>query len=221
MDYTRLQKVCFEAGCLFNKKGYSSTKMIEIAKASDIAVGTMYSMFTGKEAILTFIIESSFDKDYFSKEILFPIKPTDPAILYIKLKEKSDFLFQSILNIQSSNGMIKKDFCTLIEELFDFFATHLIAIDNIKHNAEQLGELKKLYLPEEKKFFEKFETCLNLYIETGQIRPIDYLPLYIPFLVNTLTWWAMNSLLSVESVTIPREIAKKICLEIIQRTYLP
>lgn len=40
MTNSRLEKIYQEAGRLFLAKGYASTKMAEIAKASGIAVGT-------------------------------------------------------------------------------------------------------------------------------------------------------------------------------------
>lgn len=70
MENPRLQKIYQEAGRLFNLNGYANTKMAEIAKASGVAVGTMYSTFTGKDAVLSFVIKATFDKDYLYRNSL-------------------------------------------------------------------------------------------------------------------------------------------------------
>ena len=67
MTNARLQKIYLEAGRLFEEKGYANTKMAEIAKAAGIAVGTMYSAFTGKDAVLSFVIYATLDKSYLGR----------------------------------------------------------------------------------------------------------------------------------------------------------
>ena len=135
MNNTKLQKIYAEAGRLFNQNGYANTKMAEIAKASGIAVGTMYSAFTGKDAVLSFVIYATLDKDYLSSEISFPIKPIESPKLIALLTKVIDNVFGSVLNITDDKGKLCKDFIILMEELFDLFADYLLAFDNIEKNA--------------------------------------------------------------------------------------
>lgn len=76
MSDIRLQKIYIEAVRLFNTKGYISTRVSEIAEAAGVATGTMYNLFSGKEAILSFIIQATLDKDWLKQDMKLPIKPS-------------------------------------------------------------------------------------------------------------------------------------------------
>lgn len=221
MNNTKLLKIYSEAGRLFNQKGYANTKMAEIAKASEIAVGTMYSAFTGKDAVLSFVIYATLDKNYFSSEITFPIKPIESPKLISLLTKVIDNVFGSVLNITDSEGNICKDFMKLMDELFDLFADYLLAFDNIEKNEGILEELSEIYWPQKLAYFEKLGAYLRLYMENGQVRKLTNIPSHVLFLTNTLTWWALNSNLSIPNEPVPRDTAKDICMGIIKRSYQP
>ncbi len=218
-DNTRLRKIYAQAGRLFNQKGYANTKMTEIAKASGIAVGTMYSAFTGKDAVLTFVIYATLDKEYLTSEISLPIKPIAMPRLIDLLTRVLDNASANILNIMDQEGTICKDFPQLMDELFDLFADYLLAFDNIEKNTGVLEELRELYLPQKWAYFNKMGDFLRLYMEAGQIRELTNIPSHVPFLTDTLTWWALNSNLSIPKEPISREAAKEICMGIIKRAY--
>ena len=218
MDNTRLQKIYIEAGRLFDRKGYPDTKMAEIAKASGIAVGTMYSMFDGKESVLLFVIRATLEKEYFSREMELPISSADRADLIVRLKavlEEGD----AILAVRNQQGIVTKDFLTLMGELFDYFADYLLALDCIEKNVDVLKELGEVYLPEKRRYFMLMREYLELYEKMGQITALSFRDSHIVFLTDTLTWWALNSLLAIPDQQIPRDKAKEICMGIIKRAY--
>lgn len=219
MNNAKLQKIYSEAGRLFNKNGYANTKMAEIAKASGIAVGTMYSAFTGKDAVLSFVIYATLDKNYLSRDISFPIKPIESPKLIALLTKVIDNAFGSVLNITDHKGNICKDFMKLMDELFDLFADYLLAFDNIERNAGILEELSEIYWPQKLAYFKKFGNYLKLYMENGQIRELTHISSHVLFLTDTLTWWALNSNLSIPNEPIPKDIAKEICMGIVKRAY--
>lgn len=219
MNNTRLKKIYSEAGRLFNEKGYANTKMAEIAKASGIAVGTMYSAFTGKDAVLSFVIYATLDKDYLTSEISFPIKPIEMPKLIKLLTKVLENASGSVLNITDNEGNICKDFLKLMDELFDLFADYLLAFGNIETNTGVLEELSEIYLPQKWAYFEQLGNYLRLYMENGQIRELTHISSHVLFLTNTLTWWALNSNLSIPDEPIPRDVAKEICMGIIKQAY--
>jgi TetR/AcrR family fatty acid metabolism transcriptional regulator len=47
---------------LYARKGYQQTAMVEIARASELAVGTLYQLFPSKEAILRGLLEELMDE---------------------------------------------------------------------------------------------------------------------------------------------------------------
>ncbi len=47
---------------LYARKGYQQASMVEIARASELAVGTLYQLFPSKEAILRSLLEDRMDE---------------------------------------------------------------------------------------------------------------------------------------------------------------
>lgn len=214
----RLQKIYLEAGRLFEEKGYANTKMAEIAKAAGIAVGTMYSAFTGKDAVLSFVIYATLDKSYLAEEVTLPIRPIESGHLLEALRHVID-IFDATLCVTDTEGNIQKDFPDLMGDLFDLFADYLLALDNIEKNRGVLEELAGEYLPRKAAYFKELESHLALYMEKGQIRTLTNLYSHVLYLTNTLTWWALNSNLSFPNQPIPRDVSRETCMGILQRAY--
>jgi AcrR family transcriptional regulator len=58
----RSTEVLAAARRLYARKGYQQTAMVEIARASELAVGTLYQLFPSKEAILRSLLEERMDE---------------------------------------------------------------------------------------------------------------------------------------------------------------
>jgi len=58
----RCAEVLAAARQLFARKGYQRTTMVEIAAASELALGTLYQLFASKEAILCSLLEDCIDE---------------------------------------------------------------------------------------------------------------------------------------------------------------
>lgn len=219
MSDTRLEKIYFEAGRLFNTKGYNNTKVSEIAEAAGVATGTMYNLFSGKEAVLSFVIQATLDKEWLNQDISLPMKQINIVVLQNSLQKVINDIDSSVMEINDAQENVCKDFSFFISDVFDMFAAYLLAFNNIETNADVLEELWKEYSIARKRFFEKLERNLKKYIQVGQIRPIEYLPLHVENIVHILTWWSMNAAMHMPQIEVTHEIAKEICVGMIVRTY--
>lgn len=59
---SRRKDILVKAQTLFAQKGYLSTSMAEIASAGELAVGSLYSLFSSKEEILATIFQDHIDR---------------------------------------------------------------------------------------------------------------------------------------------------------------
>lgn len=218
MNNPRLETIYQEAGRLFLTKGYANTKMAEIARASGIAVGTMYSAFTGKDAVFSFVLHATLDPEAFSDDVTLPVKPAAASEL-ISLLKKAGEILDTIMDITDDRGEICKSFPDLAGELFDFFADYLFATDNIKKNAEIYQELREVYFPSERRYFQKLNTSLKQYMEIGQIRSFGHIMSHASYLTDTMTWWALNANMQNPHDPVPRDTAREICIGILRRAY--
>ena len=219
MSDIRLQKIYIEAVRLFNTKGYISTRVSEIAEAAGVATGTMYNLFSGKEAILSFIIQATLDKDWLKQDMKLPITQVDMAILQNSLQKVLVEIQASIMEIRDEEGRIWKSSSAFISGIFDMCADYLLAFNIIETNAGVLEELWQDFLSARTKFYEKLEENLKCYIEDGQIRQIDYLPLHVENIIHILAWWSVNSYMSMPQIAVTREVAKEIGVGMIVRAY--
>lgn len=75
MDLQRkLNRVLNSASSLFIVPGFSETKMQDIAKGANLAVGTLYSMFKSKDDLLNFIFAATLNSDFINGIRSLPLK---------------------------------------------------------------------------------------------------------------------------------------------------
>ncbi|EPY10961.1 TetR/AcrR family transcriptional regulator [Paenibacillus alvei] len=220
MADARLHSIYFHAGRLFNTKRYANTKVSEIADAAGVATGTIYNLFTSKKAILTFVIRASLEKDYLDSDIALPIEEADMnrmSELFVKLHDR---IFNDILRIEDANGSIIKRFKQMVSDIFDMSADILLATGNIETNASILPELADAFFPVKDKFFQVFEHNLTIYMEAGEIRKMDYPRVHVQCINDILVWWAMNANILMPDISVPRDAAREIAVDLVARAYL-
>lgn len=220
MSDPRLHSIYMAAGRLFNRRGYADTKVSEIAAEAGIATGSVYNLFTGKKSILTFVIRASLETGYLDSDMALPIEEADSSLLMRLWKQAYDKIANHILKITGPDGTINRSFVQMVSDLFDMSADYLLAFGNIERNADLLRELADAFLPARIEAFVTVEKNLKLYEEAGEIRKIDYSLVHVQSILDILTWWAMNAYIAMPEVSVPREIAKKIAVDLLSHAYL-
>lgn len=194
--------------------------MSEIAAAAGVATGTVYNLFTSKTAILTFVIRVSLDKDYLDGDIELPVEEADIKLLLALFARLDDRIFNHIMQVTIIDGKANKTFTQMVSDIFDMEADTLLATNNIEHNAGILRELADVFFPARAKFLQVMEKNLNIYMEAGEIRQLDYPRVHVQCINDMLTWWAMNAYIAMPDISVPRETAKKIAVDLVARAYL-
>jgi AcrR family transcriptional regulator len=216
----RLHSIYFHAGRLFNTQRYVNTKVSEIAAAAGVATGTIYNLFTSKKAILTFVIRASLDKDYLDGDIELPVGEVDEKVLFELFSKLNDRIFNDILKITKDDGTISRSFVQMITDLFDMLADVLLATGNIETNAGLLRELATAFFPARDRFFQVMEENLKIYMQAQEIRPLEFIRVHVQSINDILTWWAMNAYIAMPEISVPRETAREIAVDIVARAYL-
>jgi AcrR family transcriptional regulator len=215
----RLHSIYLAAGRLFNTKRYANTKVAEIAEAAGVATGTIYNLFTSKKAILTFVIHVSLEKGYLEGDILLPIEEADKNLLMELFMKMQDRIINHVLQITDANGNINRGFVQMISDMFDFHADTLLATGNIEQNANLMRELAEAFFLVRDQFLHKVEENLKRYMDSGEIRQLEYPHVHVQSITDVLTWWSMNSYITME-ISVPRDIAKKTAVDLLSHAYL-
>lgn len=219
MADSRLHSIYFHAGRLFNTKRYANTKVSEIAASSGIATGTVYNLFASKKAILTFVIRASLDKEYLDGDIELPVEEADTKLL-LELWARLNDRLNHIIQVTGDGEDGTKGFSQIISELFDFHADVLLGTNNIEHNADILRELADVFFPALERFYKDMECMLKFYMEAGEVRQLEHLQVHIQSINDILTWWAMNAYIAMPEVSVQRETARDIAVDLVARAYL-
>lgn len=215
----RLRKIYYVAGRLFNRKLYANTQVAEIAAEAGIATGSMYTLFAGKKAVLTFVIRASLEKGYLDKELALPLQEDSPAVLQALADAYYQSFFGQEMCIANEQGDIVRPFPELMRQIFDMNAETLLATNNIESNADKLPALADAFFAAREQFFGLLEENLRLYEAAGIIRPLTHRRLHVQSIVDILTWWAMNAYVALPDQAVPRDEAREIAVGLVVRAY--
>lgn len=215
----RLRKIFEEASKLFINKGYARTQMGFIAKESGISIGAIYSLFTSKKAIYDFVLKCVADKTYLDSEFELPIKEED----FSGLHEEIIKLFkQSNLNFEAGLGDSSYCFEQMLSDAFDIISEYGAGFLIFQQNGSDSGELYKNYISFRKAFCNGVEKYVNIFIQKGEIRELNYPEHHARLIIETLSWWGMHVRYDAfeTNTSVSPEIAKEVATNALKHAYL-
>jgi len=215
----RLKEVYDAASFLFIKKGYLNTQVSEVANRAGIATGTIYNLFSGKKALLHFVILATFDKDYMNGDISLPIKEVEDELIIKKLCEILDQLFSQIER-KTEDGEPAQSFIDLLSVIFDYAANYQVAFNLINDNWNVLQKIEERYRQYVNRLYDLLEKKLEYYIKQGEVREIEEPGLHLRNIFEGITWWSMYIPYQHPEKKIPITQAKRIALNILEHAYL-
>lgn len=215
----RIQAISDAATRLFLQQGYAKTQISHIAKAVGVSVGTIYLDFTGKKEIMHFILKCTVDPAFANQEFERPI--TDELFggledEIIEVFQKSGGDFEKYLE----SDRHEYSFESLISDAFDILARYAVGCLFIEKNQFDFKNLAEHYKIYRKRFLDTMVRYIEIFIEQGTVRPLEHLELSTTLIIEILSWWAMDiRYTSFETLDIPLELAKKICMDNIVTAY--
>ena len=218
MSDPRLKAVYDAASFLFIKKRYANTQVSQIAQEAGIATGTIYALFTGKKAILHFVLLGTLDGQFLNKDISIPFEEVDTSLLLEHLVRVAEDLFLQIGC--STNGVPTLSFADMLSNLFDYAAAYQVAFNIINENREALPEVESVYRQYINRLHKEVETNLLYYMKCGEVRQVELPQLHIRNIVEGITWWAMYLPYRAPHMKVPVFKAKEIALDILKHAYM-
>lgn len=218
-DY-RIEKIFDAAGRLFINPGYNQTQVDHIVKACGISVGALYDLFTGKKAILKFILTCIIEPDYINRDISLPIDEEQ----FIGL-EQEIIAFFSIRNSDFTSHLsnVNKDytFDKMLADAYDNIASYGMGLLILEKNPSALPKLFSVYKDYRKQFFSGIVSYMAAYAKQGVIKlayPVEFAAIFI---VETMIWWAVDMRYDAFEPRndIPRETARSFCIDTLQSAF--
>lgn len=213
MADARLRTIHDAAVRLFLRQGYARTQISHIAQAAGVSVGSIYHEFTGKEAILHFILQCALDADFLERELPRPIGeelfPQLDNQLISALEQSADSF---AANLEWAGWAYS--FPALLSDTFDVFSRHAVGCLFIEKNPRERPALTAYYQHYRKNFFAVMSAYLDAFQACGQLRPLKEPELTAVLMIEQLSWWAMDiRWTAFETRELSPERAKAVCLD--------
>ena len=217
---TRITRIYDVASRMFILQGYSLTQIDHIVKEAGISVGSLYDLFSGKKAILKFILKCTIDPAFMDHDIKLPITEDLFENLNDEVKiflEEKDRQFSEPLAQQAENYSFEQ----MLTDAFDVIQRYRIGCLIIEKSPSSYGRLFEYYRNYRKRFYVSILEFLKLYTEKGVIRKVESLELAVIFIIESMTWWAMDIRYDTFEPLdhISDEIAKRTCLDTLVNAY--
>lgn len=185
---TKLKNI-FESACtLFINSGYNETKMKDIAKLSNISVGSLYDLFDSKRALIDFIFLANLDKSYLTSSHDFPLHEV-PTNHLVKMTESTYETYTERLNIHllSTNDSYSME--SLILDLFDIFKIYGRYFLILEKNPTIDHNLLNLYEKYRKTLYKNIAIYLN---KKSTLRKTENSTYDSMLIVDLVFWWSTH-----------------------------
>ncbi|MDC7125983.1 MAG: helix-turn-helix domain containing protein [Spirochaetales bacterium] len=215
----RIKLIHDAAAKLFIKQGYSGTQISHIADAVGVAVGTIYHDFSGKQEIKNLILRASVEDGFLGSQLEVPIK----GDLFLNLEDQILKSFKTSSHEFARHIANKADnysFEDLVSDSFDMLSRHAAGCLFIEKNQSDSGKLYDYYTDYRRKFFQTMKEYLLLFIERGEVRPLQDVELTTVMIIEILSWWAMDvRYSSFETIDVSHDAARALCVDNIVTAY--
>jgi AcrR family transcriptional regulator len=216
----RFQMIYEQASRLFINQGYSRTQIRDIVKITGISTGALYSLFTSKKAILSFILKCTLDPDYMEHDFELPISEDAFTNLEDQIMQAFDDSNAKFIS-HLKDGATDYSYEMMLSDAFDVIARYGVGCLFIENNPKDSGQMWDHYIEYRQKYFDTFTKYIQFFTERGKIRELIYPQHCIRLMIETLSWWGMHVHLNAFETKekIPLEIAKKVCIDALIHSY--
>lgn len=217
MTDARLGKVKDIACRLFINEGYSRTQIRDIAKEAGISIGAVYLLFASKKAILDFALQCGIDPAAINKEYELPLCEDQFASmqndLMVAFYKKGIQFAEPITS--DAQGYSFENMLFDAYDIIDVYGTCSLILEN---NPQGCGKLGPFYIQYKQRFFDTFLRFINIYMERGEVRPLQHPERSVRLMIDTLYDWAVRVCYD-GGPEIPPDERKEVCMDALVHAY--
>jgi len=217
----RLQSVYTAASRLFINQGYAKTQIDHIVRETGISIGALYDLFSGKKAILDFILRCTVDPGHIHSAFVLPIQEAEPAALeqaVIGTLNRVLEEFESPLNAAETAGY---GYAQMLSAAFDLLSRYGTGCLLFEANPGVFPALFAHYSQYRLRFFQSITRYVEHFIRAGLFRSAGHPQYSAKFILETLYWWSMH--IHYDNFdpkeAIPAATAKEICMDALLHAY--
>jgi AcrR family transcriptional regulator len=176
--------------------GYRRTKMTDIARAMNVASGTLFQYVESKEALFDLLLRHADDPGEIELPERLPVPTPDPA-------DTLEFVRSSVAQARSIPTLDRAlenpgddpagEFTAIVGELFDVLARHRCGIKLADGSAHDLPELAAVWFAGARlNAVDRLRRYLELRINDGSLHPIADVPMAARMTLELCVYWAIH-----------------------------
>ncbi len=219
MTDERLPRILDAASRLFILTGFQQTQINHIAKAAKISVGSVYTLFSSKQAIFSFALKCTIDPTFIDRQFELPITER----LFINLEAEVAETFETISS-QLSEHLNDRTylFHDALSDAFDIISRYAAGCLMLEKNPDEHREMTRKYIRYREVFHHTLLSYVQRYMEEGQVRRLEQPALSVKFMVESLAWWGMHVRYDVfeRPAGITQVLAKETCLDALTHAFM-
>ncbi|MFC6206925.1 TetR/AcrR family transcriptional regulator [Levilactobacillus tongjiangensis] len=154
-DEEKLRRIYAAASEPFIQPGYHETQMQMIAQRANVAVGTLYRLFSGKAALLDYVFLTTLPAVTGLPHAIYPIQPADPRELVRRTQAAYADWNHQLANQQATT------FDQLLTALFSAFKRYGRYFLILEHNPTVNPALTALYRQQRQELYQRVGSFLH------------------------------------------------------------
>jgi AcrR family transcriptional regulator len=193
----RLDQLVAAALRVFAEKGYRRTQMADVARAMNVAPGTLYRYVASKEALFHLVIDRALLTEPASESLSLPIPPPSPGATLQRLRQR--LLAETALPQLEAAVTLRRisdsraELETIVHELYDLLERNRAAIVMLERSALELPELAQVFYREMRRsLVTRLEAYLVSRIKRGLFRPVPHPRAAARLILETVAIFAMH-----------------------------
>ena len=197
----RLDHVLESATDIFIHRGYRQTQMADVARASEIAQGTLYLYFKSKQALFNTVVRRAFLGEAFKPPTTLPVatQSEDELLAFIRQRYDEEWRvieLEAALTVDTSVEPVtdvRSEFEGIVSELYQAMHRYRFAIRVVEKSSDDWPALYALHFDTmRRRVVSQLIQYLELRISQGLLAPVPNAEAAIGVVLETVSWFAMH-----------------------------
>lgn len=195
---------------VFGTKGFSSSRMSDVAEALAVAQGTLYNYVESKEALFGLLIEHGAD----DRTVELPDRLPAPAIPAEELAVRLDRQLRRTFGLPALERALARqraeepraEMAEILEELWERTAATRRHADALERSVPDLPpQVQRVFFRFRRGLFERYARYVAARAGVGQFRPVDSPVVAARFLIENVTLFARHCRRDPDPAALPDE----------------
>jgi len=212
----KIETICSQAEWYYIRAGYHNTQISNIAKSAGVAVGSIYTIFTGKKALFQYVLLRVF---HIQHKIMggkgLPIEEISQDVFMKEIRTCID----EVIKFGLTEPSVLPSFEEFIASVFDMMDAYGPAFLIFERNQMDFEKMCSIYAERRLEFIKYFQECIVEFQKRGEVRELDDLYYHARLMIETISWWGMHVRYDIRDIVVSQDISRRVVIDALLHAY--